>query len=90
MVKKKLENRPKPRTKEEAIQYIKDYCEDNKLKCMWIDQQKGPNCTLEMKHGSTVLRYEMTKQKRSDVSYGSFFKLIKKMHAKIEEMEWEE
>ena len=85
---RKVKKVRKPETKEEAVQYIKNYCKQNNLECVWIDEQKGEMCTLEMRHGETVLRYEMTKQKRADVSYSSFFKLIKKMHKKIDDIEW--
>ena len=91
MRKSKVKNRPKPRTDEEAIAYIRDYCNERDLSCVWIEHINNPdNITFEMRRGRHTFRYTMTQEKKEEISYGSFFKLIKKMERKIEEFEEED
>lgn len=88
---RKVKKVRKPETKEEAIQYIKNYCKQNNLECVWIEHINNPEkITFEMRRGRHTFRYTMTQEKKKEISYGSFFKLIKKMEIKIEEMESED
>lgn len=80
----------RPNTKEEAIQYIRYYCKKQKLECIWIEDEAGINCKLEVRRKQNTVRKKMTVEQRQEMKYCDFFKLIKKAESKIEKMEEKE
>ena len=66
------------------------YCKKQKLECIWIEDEAGINCKLEVRRKQNTVRKKMTVEQRQEMKYCDLFKLIKKAESKIEKMEEEE
>ena len=80
---------------DKQVEFIKAWMAKRRLTALWIEmseEAKSKYVYLEVQNSDSGLkyRYKMEKEKREEISYYSFLKLLIKIYNKLIEMEEEE